>query len=200
MPLATLAAVDDRLDTADALQRDDLVRYSGVAASKSSRSASSSRINSMASTSRRRNRSSSAAKWGGNMRPSPSSGLPCRAPGSQRRACADPSSGNKRQDVILDPRSIFALAIHAFAVLLLRCGHTYHAANLAIAPIGNVARKLLAIGDDDDFFGRDSWSAAGPTDRQTDPMKVLRCRGGMVTAQRAPSSSASAIRRQAYAM
>ena len=94
-----------------------------------------------------------------------SSGLPCRAPGSQRRACADPLSGNKRQDVILDPRSIFALAIHAFAVLLLRCGHTYHAANLAIAPIGNVARKLLAIGDDDDFFGRIPGQQPG---RQTD--------------------------------
>src|SRR5215472_17092169 len=112
---------------------------SGLVVTISSRSASTSRINSKIVTSRRRRRSNSGRRWRGISRPSPVRKT-ARSRSHERRGGPFPNALGEQQcfnsvfDAKLLLHQVLALAVYALGILVIRRRHAYHAAALAITP------------------------------------------------------------------
>src|SRR5215469_18923752 len=111
---------------------------SGLVVTTSSRSASTSRINSKIVTSRRRRRSNSARRWRGISRPSPVRKT-ARSRSHERRGGPFPNALGEQQcfNSVLDAKlllhQVLALAVYALGILVFRRRHAYHSSCLKTA-------------------------------------------------------------------
>src|SRR6516162_9230033 len=146
---------------------------SGLVVTTSSRSASTSRINSKIVTSRRRRRSNSARRWRGISRPSPVRKT-ARSRSHERREGPFPNALGEQQcfNSVLDAKlllhQVLALAVYAPRILLFRRRHAYHAADPPPPSCSTGKSRLHFWPPSVDFCGS-RWAIGAATERARAP-------------------------------